>query len=69
MKEVRCKKTTHGKIYMKYPQKVNVIQAENILEVGGMGAGLTVNEYGHFGGMMDMFTQICKFTKNKKLYT
>ena len=28
-----------------------------------------VNEHGHFGGMMEMFTQICKFTKNKKLYT
>ena len=28
---------------MKYPQKVNVIQAENILEVDGMGAGLSMS--------------------------
>ena len=41
----------------------------NSLEVGGMRAGLTVNEHGHLGGTVEMFTQICKFTKNKKLYT
>lgn len=50
---------------MKYPQKVNVIQAENILEVGGMGAGLTVNEYGHFGGMMEMLHKSVNLPKIK----